>query len=416
MGSILEIRQQKRRRYAKICLLIILTSFILMMAGCGFAPTGDGTTGNKIFIKNDDEFKYLVSSGPDGDVYANFGFLGTTTLSPYKDYGINSASSGTILRDIALFCMNAVFGAGTSGEKGTDYFTNAGAFGTVTADPITILNRMNEATSGWLTGSGDSGGTIGSVASSLGTIVRSMAISILIAVWAMNFINLVVQERFTMEALLKGFMQLMMGIIVVMNADVLVNAFAKAGMELMEAVPQEGYSIGFSNFKEELFGQLSKISAVSIGMNILVVKEGFGTIWFDITGPVIVTAMLLFPLIQVLMLAYKIISIMIMRLLELYLRITLAPIPLAFAANNGFSHETIRYFRGVLACAAQPLLVVLAVLMLPSIGDVVVAAFGGQGSGTITGIPAVLALGISYLVANAFIGETKGLAQEIIAR
>ena len=57
MGSILEIRQQKRRRYAKICLLIILTSFILMMAGCGFAPTGDGTTGNKIFIKNDDEFK-----------------------------------------------------------------------------------------------------------------------------------------------------------------------------------------------------------------------------------------------------------------------------------------------------------------------------------------------------------------------
>ena len=102
---------------------------------------------------------------------------------------------------------------------------------------------------------------------------------------------------------------------------------------------------------------------------------------------------------------------MIMRMLELYVRITFAPIPLAFGAQQGFTQDSIRYFRGVFACAAQPALMLAGVAAMPAIESALTSVFTGA-----TGIMGSIACGLSYFVLSAYFGETKRLAQEIIAR
>ena len=125
--------------------------------------------------------------------------------------------------------------------------------------------------------------------------------------------------------------------------------------------------------------------------------------------------LLIFPFIMQLICAYKIVSMMIMRTFEIMIRTTFAPIPLAFSAQNGFSEGAIRHFRGILACAMQPVLMIVGACCLESIATIVMQIFGGGDAGSITGFTASIAMGISYFILSTFFGQIKQLSNEVIA-
>jgi hypothetical protein len=111
--------------------------------------------------------------------------------------------------------------------------------------------------------------------------------------------------------------------------------------------------------------------------------------------------------------AFKIISTMVIRTIELTLRITLAPIPLSFSVQSGFSQEVMRYFRSTMACALHPLLIMLGACSIDTISAAVLSVLGYDPA-AIKGVPAVIAISLIYMILNAYIGETKHMAREII--
>ena len=98
---------------------------------------------------------------------------------------------------------------------------------------------------------------------------------------------------------------------------------------------------------------------------------------------------------------------------ELNIRLTLAPIPLAFSAQNGFTQEVIRYLRGCLACAVHPVLIMLGAAYLPTIITVITTIVGGDPA-TMTGPTAAMAIALAFFILNTYINSTKSLAKEII--
>ena len=104
---------------------------------------------------------------------------------------------------------------------------------------------------------------------------------------------------------------------------------------------------------------------------------------------------------------------MIIRMLELTVRVALAPIPLSFSARNGFGQETVRYFRSVLACALEPLLMLIGVACTGTIAEVVAKIVGNNTGDLITG---TIAVSMSYLILAAYLAKTKELSKDIIAR
>jgi hypothetical protein len=173
----------------------------------------------------------------------------------------------------------------------------------------------------------------------------------------------------------------------------------------------------YGAFQTEMGNLLAEnINSTNIGISIAgFISFGLGTVWFD-TNPLLVILLLAFPLFGQINCAYKIVSTMIMRMLELMARITFAPIPIAFSAQQGFSQDAIRYFRGIMACALQPVLMMVGAASIDTITTAVLKIFGFAGSGAATGIPAAIAIGLSYFVLSAYFNETKRLAHEIIAR
>ena len=103
-------------------------------------------------------------------------------------------------------------------------------------------------------------------------------------------------------------------------------------------------------------------------------------------------------------------------MLELVVRVVVSPIPLAFSAHNGFSQESMRYFRGVMACAAQPMLMMMGVAMTGTIANTVMAILGGGDASTLTGLGGIVGMTLTYFVLSAYLGQTSQLAKEITAR
>jgi hypothetical protein len=247
-------------------------------------------------------------------------------------------------------------------------------------------------------------------------MIQATACAVLLVIWSMGFISQVVNEKFSMETLLKTLMQLLLGIVLIFNSEQLVSAFAQMGNAII-AEFEDPSANTFAAFKNEMLTTLrNNILAINMGFDLGLVRFGIGTIWIDI-GAVMVMFHLIAPLFALIISAYKIVSMMIMRMLELIVRITLAPIPLAFGAQQGFSQDAIRYFRGIGACALQPVLMLIGAICIGAIANSVMKIFGTNATAaTVTGIPAVIAVTLSYFILNAYMGQTKQMAQEIVAR
>lgn len=398
-----------------LCMVVMLAAF----TGCGMCSADDhtegksGTTGNMILKMTDDGYYTCnasegVSELIDGTVWNSMNLSCNTA----NGYGLKANDRGiTFLRDFTILLLKAAFNGGYA-YAGSDNFANNKGSGdsSFTLDPAHVLTETNNITVTQL-GAGFQG-PFGGVMSAL----IGVASAIMVALWAMNFIQQVVQERFTMESALKGFMQLMMGLLVITNAGRLVGAFAETGNALMSLVTAGTPSSVFSAFQAELEGYMrTGIFSLTIGFRFFGINIPIGTIWLDY-GPMIVMVMIIIPLIAEIICAYKIVSMMVMRMLELVVRVVVSPIPLAFSAHNGFSQESMRYFRGVMACAAQPMLMMMGVAMTGTIANTVMAILGGGDASTLTGLGGIVGMTLTYFVLSAYLGQTSQLAKEIIAR
>lgn len=422
--SVIDHKQQtKRRRMAQFLLVLLMTSLIVsLLTGCGgfvkASKVDRDTIGGGIPRENGNQLCVEANKEIGGYVFPG-GWQKQTSMFWVTDVPIsdnsglmkNGATSNegvsAIPRNVAILMYRSIFNTEyTTGDqfKGGDAHLKQ-----ITLEPLALTKKVNEITVDAIQNNSD--------VRVLDDALKAMAAAILITVWSMGFISQIVNEKFTMETALKTLMQLLCGVFVITNATTLVVAFVSAGSDLVSKFSEADLTTQFAPFQADILDNALKrpIIGASLGIHLIggLINVGIGTIWLDL-GPLIAILLMALPFFAQLMCAYKIISIMVMRMLELIVRITLAPIPLAFAAQNGFSQEVIRYLRAVLAAAVHPVLIMLGALSVGTIAEVIVAIFGGNEA-NLTGIIGSIAMALSYFILSAYIGETKQLAKEIIA-
>lgn len=455
------------KKLIAVCMLLVM---VFSMTGCGMAMAGkinedynSSTLTNTEKIKDKNIALIFFNNGaysrqpakPDDitlttvDLSSGFIIMDDFQISPKSsnDLGLNAKSSlSGIFRGVAAMMLNATLagkevktaipgnptgprfpileeaydgGSGSSGDTEysisyEDAYAITGSwtsdlFDSIQLDPISIIKKVNESTSEALKEDSDTYKTLGNVIS----LLQGCAAAILIAIWAMGFISQIVNEKFSMETLIKTLMQLLCGIVLIKEGPTLVRAFVTTGNLLVDEVTAQSQVV-MPAFRDELIGMLDNpLTINSVHLNFFDSRTGF-VFWFDF-APLGVILYLAIPFIALVLCAYKIISRMIMRMLELIVRITMAPIPLAFSAQNGFSQESIRYLRATFACALEPILMILGAACSTAVCKIICEIFGSDIN-TIKGILPVFALSITYFVLNAYMGETKHMAQEVIAR
>lgn len=417
----------KRKRWIKFSILALILIMTISLTGCGFS-TG--------MIKEKSQDGKLVTS--NGNKFNGLLIEGDATITALG----NSAQYDNFLRDFAVLMYEAVFeddykhedhSTCSHGNGACDYPIDyiAKEADRFAIAPKSITTNITSLTASAFTRTNDTITKIGSLdLSNILNVVKTAANAILIAVWAMGFINQIVNEKFTMETLLKTLMQLLLGVVLVNNSEKLVVAFMDIGTDLTSNISAQGASVAdsFTTYKKEVLNQLDSILAIHIGFCVVGIELPIGSLIIDVFGPTTAIINMILPFIGQLLCAYKILSAMIMRMLELVIRISFAPIPLAFSAQNGFSQEAIRYFRGIMACAMQPALIIVGASCVDTIVNLIAGALSNMSSlvdqagnaispaATLSGLWASLSLFIAYMVLSGFIGETKRMSQEIIAR
>lgn len=398
-------------------LIVVCLLFLPSLLGCGFVDyedcTGSRTPGtNKLCYKTDDSVKTTDSSGSPKDLNyfaknkvttsGNLVSNGTKviTLSPEKGATSLMHTAAAIMFK-SLFNEDIAHGSYSSAVGGT--------ISSISLFPIDVVKTTNKATSDALMSKDNFAETV------IGLCVK-IAAGIFIIVWSMTFINQIVNERFTMESALKGFMQLILGLAVALNAKVFVSAFVWAGDALVNQItgPAEAESIAsaFGGFKNEVKGLVeNSITTVSIGFKLTGIKVAVGTVWLDL-GALGAVAEMVLPFAFEVLCAYQIVSQLIMRFLELLVRIAIAPIPIMMSSHSGFTSEMLRFFKSTLACAVQPVLMVIGATMFGAISEIVSDIFNKSNG---SGIFAVVAMAVGFLILSAFMGKTRQLATEIVA-
>ena len=244
----------------------------------------------------------------------------------------------------------------------------------------------------------------------LTTGIQGLAFAILFVIWMMGFISQIVNERFSVDVLIRTLLQLACGALIVANAKLIVEAFSAVSKSIAMSGKINMFDGTLSAFRDEITDSLTNgVWRIEFGGKIINVCFGVGG-WFDM-GSVAALAYLIFPSAACLMCVWQLASALIMRMLELLARITFAPIPLALSAQRGFSQEVIRYLRATLACALQPIFMIAGCLAFGAIQSVTALIFGESP----TGIFGSIACGFSFLILSTYLGQTKRLSQEIIA-
>ena len=404
----MEKKKQKQFQFKKILLLLTVLIFAFALTGCNSVSVDKG--GNGYVLRKREGLKvysYFNEQGGVGtgspELINTTGSLGTYKFTKnYEDAKIYDAD-GSVMRDVARLMLKSTFG-----DELIKYDSelNKNKWEHFTTEPKDLIKKVNTATTSELQNN--------EALANVVKVIKSTASAILITVWAMGFISQIVNEKFTMETLLKTLMQLMCGILIVMNADIFTEAFVGTGNLLLEQLSGVAENTRqFDAFKQELTNMLANIELSVTHVNLFDLINVTNLTWSDQSMEAIF--LLIFPFIMQLICAYKIVSMLIMRTFEIMIRTTFAPIPLAFSAQNGFSEGAIRYFRGIFACALQPVLMIVGACCLTSIATIVMQIFGGGDANNITGFTASIAMGISYFILSTFLGQVKQLSNEVIA-
>lgn len=401
----MEKQIKKKSRFKKVLLLLLVFSFMFALTGCDNIPCKSKSEGSSYFWKKD-KVVYIKAPGiseQEIETYldGSFGTVDFTDNYKNADKNIGKELKGSTMRDVARLMLNSTFGE----ELITYSDFNKNKWDHFTTEPVDLIKKVNTSITTELKDN--------TALDQVSKVIQSAAAAILITVWAMGFISQIVNEKFTMETLLKTLMQLMCGILIILNAKIFTEAFAGTGNLIVDKLSSVGDAPAqFGAFKQELSDMLSNID-FSIVYGDLALFKITSMSWSDQSTNAVL--LLLFPFIMQVVCAYKIVSMLIMRTFELMIRTTFAPIPLAFSAQNGFSEGAIRYFRGIFACALQPALMIVGACCLESIATIALNIFGGGNANQVTGFTASMAMGASYFILSTFLGQVKQLANEVIA-
>ncbi|MBQ8626418.1 MAG: hypothetical protein IJ419_09700 [Agathobacter sp.] len=376
-------------KFKIICLVLVMVVLATTLTGCVSWATPASGLG---FTVDNGELKYQ-----DGGTYS--GAAGLVVAPEWAEVGGISDPSKvfgliSFTRQLPLILYQSIFGSYDD--------PLADPPDTVTLEPSTVLSNTVSGFDSFVQG-----------ATGLTDTLKTLALAILLGMWAINFVGIVVNEKFTMEALLKGFMQFVCGALLVDNAGTIVGALAQLGTEALNMLGDGSaatVATAFAPLAASMAEYLKNVLTINMAFDLLILDPFvIGAVVIDVES-IMLLLLLAVPFYLQIKLAFKIVSVVITRSLELYVRIALAPIPLAFAASNGFGPETIRYFRSTMACALQPTLMMAGCAAIPSIAT----AIGGVFGAAFSGIPGVLALCATYIIISTYFGETKQLAHSII--
>lgn len=385
-------------------------TLITTMTGCGFvSPGNDEDGGSYLVYKNKEENKLYKTNESGGSASIPWDGPYSMYLKPSADYGFDPKDGGlTLFRDAASFMYRSVFSTNSGGLAtypiSGDQFKGDSDWGGVKLEAGAMTRSITKT----LASNDD-------VMSSVFNICKTLAFVILTIMWACSYLSMVVNERFTPEAFIKGLLQFAIGSLVIQHSETLANAFLQMGNLIIERATGDG-SFNFSTFATAVSTELNKGAfSLNLGMDI-VIPIAIGSFWVDISALLCIVFMLIPMVIQIIT-AYKIASIMLIRVIELKARLTFAPIPLAFSLHNGFNTEAIRFFRELMACVLQPALIMVGVSCLPQISAAVAKVFGVTGGGSVMGMASgAIIMSVSYLVFNAFLGQVKSIIMDIIVR
>lgn len=379
-----------KRNIAKILLLLFAVSFfITTMSGCGVILPDAGSS----MIKKETHTK---SGGGEGTHCVIFGADHATTnargKTEYPLFVVDSqqrtraeiSSQPKVIPLLFLHEIGHYIVAALGGDV-TDDYTGCSVSGTANLGPAEALNTA-------LTIGQGLGSTIGGAAS-------GVAMGVLVVIWCMNFITDIVNERFTMESLLKSCCKLIIGALVISYATPLVEAF----MGLFSASTGSNPGTGFAN---SLGAAMSvPVSVFGGGVNLPVFEIGapLALVWIDL-HPVIALIGII-PLIAQVKCAVNIFTAMIVTGVELSLRATLAPLILAMSAHTGWGPHVLQYLKQSMGCALQPALV----------GGLITAAIGIPGTLGLTGGLLIEAIGlaVAYMIIGGLVTEVKSVANHI---
>jgi hypothetical protein len=396
-----------------VAVTLLLLTCVMLFAGCSSVPADTSqkdnaynssysSSSNKMCVI----WKDNVISAPGVTAKGLMLFqTGEISYSATEVGGSPPHNITFIFRDIAKMMYSSVLGTHPSYNSDTDKFD--GTNWSLTLHPQKLIYTVNEKTMELLDGGVD---TIDTVLKSL----QAIAAGILLAVWSMGFISQIVNEKFSMETLLKTLMQLLCGVVLVLSAKDIITAFIDLGNELLSFESEDTVNIGMTAFKSELDGYMMKLTTMSFGISFLTFVQAGITAILDLNSFVVI-AFLAYPFFGQFQCAVKIVSKLITRWLELVVRISMAPVVFAFSAQNGFTQESIRFIRATFACAIQPVLMMIGALVLESIVTICLSITSSTLD-SVTGPVAAIALGVAYTVLNAYIGGTDRMAQEIVAR
>lgn len=212
---------------------------------------------------------------------------------------------------------------------------------------------------------------------------------------------LVIREQFTMDALLKSLMQLIIGALLVSNAEFIAGKF----LGMFSAGSPSGNT---SNFGATALGKLvaSKFVYVAVGFNVPIWQVGIpgAYLFIDDIGTalaiVVGSVMVLMAQIQC---AIAVCSALIPAGIEIGLRLKLAPIVFAMSATTGWGEHTVTYLKSCIGCAITPAIIVAIVGQAGAIEALVTGAVGSSLLGQALGIS------IGYKIMSGFVGQARGL-------
>lgn len=399
----------------------MLLSLVGALIGCGNSgkPTHDWVE------KTDDGFMITDNGASvlgitDEDDKEIEGFLELSFIfhkGKVSDFTANDASSNVALfRSIYVMFAKSVFEG--------DSPSNDGIYAKETFDtaldlkPETVCTKMVEATD---IISGDGATTAASIVTATTEALKLLIAAILVIFWCIQFMTQVIQERFTMESFLKGMLFLIIGIIIVENAVEFASMIIQLGNEIFSKIMTSVASStadpdGFMGQYKTYVFDVADNGVIYVGLCASIVSNGIGgTIyWFDY-GSALGMFLLILPFLGQVICAYQIVSQMFTRMLELILRIAFSPIPLSFGATQGFGPSSMNFLKSTLACALQPSLIIVACKSFDLLLQALLDAFGAN-TGLVQSPVGGIMIFIGYIILSGFIGQTKQLSNEIIAR
>ena len=385
---------KKHTKLTRILIAAILCCLVFGLTGCGMLTPGSD------ICRENDEGNGLVTM--QGDELLPFNFITLTTFNPAR-VNIGNAVNIKIpmFRDLAVILYKSLF---PNQWEATDFESSwVKNVDGVNLDPAHVAKETMDKTGDFLSDD----------LNTLTTAIKSAAITILIAVWLIGFLQQMINEKWSPETLLKTLMQLICGLIFIQNIDLVINAFVQLGEGFMDAITleQSEAATQYQDFNQYLLSLMTSIAAIPMGISIFAIQIPIGAIYVDL---MVIWALILMilPAFFQLQCVYKIISAIIMRTIELHVRMSFAPLPIAFGLQQGFSQESISYIRKTLSCAMQPVLILLGCALAGGIANIVSQVLNLNQASPFGAI----VMCITSLCLSAYLGETKQLAQDIIAR